>query len=324
MAAIHRILLCITIAAVPVLNALAQTYPARPIRLIVPVPPGSGMDVVGRIAGDKMAQNMANPIVIDNIGGANGTVGAAAAARATPDGYTLLIWSESASLAALTLSKLPFDPIKDLQLVATIAKGEFYLTVNPTLPATTVAELVALAKAKPGTLAYGTSGVSSPHHITMEMFATATGIQLLHVPYKGSADTVTALLRNDVQVAMGLPGSFAPHLRSGKFRGLAVAAPERTKAFPDLPTITESGVKGVEYLSWYALFAPTGTPQPILERLHTEVTKVVADRGYSEDRLGKVGLEPYETKTLAESLRLSKAYYDMLAPVVRNAGIKVD
>lgn len=304
--------------------ASAQSYPARPIRVIVPVPAGSGMDVVGRIATDKMAQNIGSPVVVENIGGANGMVGAAAAARAPADGYTLLIWSESAPLSALTHSKLSFDPVQDLHPVGTIAKGVFYLSVHPSLPVNTVAELVALAKSKPGTLAYGTSGVGSPHHVVMEMFAAAVGVQLLHVPYKGSSDTVTALMRGDIQLAMGLPSSFAPHLKSGKFRGLAVAAPERSKLLPELPTITETGVKGVEYMSWYALFAPAGTPRPILERLYAEVDKVVADKAYIEDRLGKVGLEPLASRSLDEVLQITRNYYDMLAPVVKKAGIKME
>jgi len=303
-------------------QAIAQSYPARPIRVIVPVPAGSGMDVVGRIATDKLTQNMGVPVVVENIAGAGGAVGGGVAARAQPDGYTLLIWSESGPLAALTNSKLNYHPVKDLVPVGLVAKGVFFLSVNPSLPVNTVAELVAAAKAQPGKLAYGTSGVGSPHHVVMEMFAGATGIELLHVPYKGSSDTVTALMRGDVQVAMGLPSSFAPHLKSGKFRGLAVAAPTRSPLIPDLPTVTEAGVRGVEYLSWYALFAPTGTPEPILERLHAEMAKVVGEKAYIEERLGRVGLEPYARPTLAATRRIAQEYYDMLAPVVEKAGIK--
>lgn len=304
--------------------AAAQPYPAKPIRMISPVPAGSGIDVVARIATDRLAQNLGVAIVVDNIAGAASTIGAAAAARAAPDGYTLLFWSEAAPLAALANPKLTFDPIKDLHPVGSVAKGVFFLAVNPTVAATSVAELIQLAKAKPGTLAYGSSGIGSPHHVVTEMFVGATGIQVLHVPYKGSSETVTSLLRGDVQFALGLPSSFAPHLRSGKFRGLAVAAPARSPAFPDLPTVTEIGVKGVEYLSWYAVFAPAGTPRPILERLHAETAKIVADRAYIEERLGRVGLEPYAAGSLEETMKLSQQYYDMLAPVVRKAEIKQD
>ncbi len=302
--------------------ACAQGYPAKPIRMISPVPAGSGIDVVARIAADKLSQNMGVSIIVDNIAGAASMIGAAAAARAAPDGYTLLFWSEAAPLGALANAKLTFDPVKDLIPVGSLAKGVFFLAVNPSLPINSVAELVAHAKSKPGALAYGTSGIGTPHHVVTEMFIGATGIQVLHVPYKGSGETVTSLMRGDVQFALGLPSSFAPHLKSGKFRGLAVAAPTRSPVFPDLPTITETGVKGVEYLSWYALFAPAGTPQAIVERLYAEMAKIVADKGYIEERLGRIGLEPFSAGTLAETMKLSQRYYDLLAPVVKRAGIR--
>lgn len=300
----------------------SQDYPSRPIRVVVPVGAGSGLDIVARIATDRLARNLGVPIVNDNIAGAGTTIGAAAVARAAPDGYTLIFWSEAAPLVALSYAKLSFDAVKDFVPVGVVAKGVFYLSVHPSLPVSNVAELVALAKSKPGSIAYGTSGVGSPHHIVTEMFATAADIKLLHVPFKGSGETVTSLMRGDVQMAMGLPSSFSPHLRSGKFRGIAVAAAERTKEFPDLPTVTESGVKGVEYQSWYALFAPAATPQPIIAKLHAEVGKVVADRAYLEERLGKIGLEPFPMDSLPETMALSKKYYDMLAPIVRAAGIE--
>lgn len=314
---------CLTIAAcLWAGSSWSQDYPSKPIRVVIPVGAGSGLDIVARIATDRLARNLGVPIVNDNMAGAGTTIGAAAVARAAPDGYTLIFWSEAAPLVALSYAKLAFDPVKDFVPVGTIAKGVFYLSVNPSLPVANVAELVALAKAKPGSIAYGSSGVGSPHHIVTEMFATAAGIKLLHVPYKGSGETVTSLLRGDIQMAMGLPSSFSPHLRSGKFRGLAVAASERSKEFPNLPTVTESGLKGVEYMSWYALFAPAATPQPIIARLHAEIGKVVADKAYLEERLGNIGLEPFAIDSLAETTALSKKYYDMLAPVARAAGIE--
>lgn len=300
----------------------SQEYPSKPIRVVIPVGAGSGLDIVARIATDRLARNLGVAIINDNIAGAGTTIGAAAVARAAPDGYTLIFWSEAAPLVALSYAKLPFDVLKDFVPVGTVAKGVFYLAVNPSLPVANVAELVALAKSKPGSIAYGTSGVGSPHHIVTEMFATAAGIKLLHVPFKGSGETVTSLLRGDIQMAMGLPSSFSPHLRSGKFRGLAVTASERTKEFPDLPTVTETGIKGVEYLSWYALFAPAATPQPIIAKLHAEIGKVVADRTYLEERLGQIGLQPFPLDSLAETTALSKKYYEMLAPIVRAAGIE--
>jgi tripartite-type tricarboxylate transporter receptor subunit TctC len=211
--------------------AAAQGYPAKPIKVIVPVAAGSGLDVVARFATEKMSQNMGATLYIENLPGANSNVGAAAAARAAPDGYTLLIATEALPLSRLTYSKLTYDLMRDLELFGTLAKGVFILSVHPSLPAQTVEEFVQLARAKPGSIAYGSSGSGSPHHVVMEMFAQANGLNMLHVPYKGSGDTVTALLGGTLQAAMGLPSSFAPHVRSGKFRALA----PRRSAYPRFP-----------------------------------------------------------------------------------------
>ncbi|OGA32867.1 MAG: hypothetical protein A3G80_05175 [Betaproteobacteria bacterium RIFCSPLOWO2_12_FULL_62_13b] len=305
-------------------TATAQSYPAKPIRVIVPVPAGSGLDIVGRIAIEKMAQNMGKTFVIDNIAGANSNIGAAAAARAAPDGYTILFATEALPLSALTYSKLNYDLLRDLELFGTMAKGVFILSVNPSVPAQTVEEFVKLARAKPGSIAYGTSGAGSPHHVVMEMFAQANGLNMLHVPYKGSGDTVTALLSGTIQAAMGLPSSFAPYVRSGKFRALAVSSAKRMRAFPAVPTLMERAVKGVEYESWYGLFAPTGTPRPVIERLHAELGKVVRDKAYIDEKLGKIGLDPFETPSPAAAAAFLRTFYDNLAPVVKKAGIKVD
>jgi tripartite-type tricarboxylate transporter receptor subunit TctC len=183
---------------------------------------------------------------------------------------------------------------------------------------------VKLARAKPGSIAYGTSGAGSPHHVVMEMFAQANGLNMLHVPYKGSGDTVTALLSGTIQAAMGLPSSFAPHVRSGKFRALAVSSAKRMPAFPDVPSLMERAVKGVEYESWYGLFAPTGTPRPAIGRLHAELGKVVRDKAYVDAKLGKIGLDPFETPSPAAASAFLRAFYDRLAPVIKKAGIKAD
>ena len=304
--------------------AIAQNYPVKPVRVIVPVPAGSGMDTVGRIAVEKMGQNMGSTFVIENISGANTNIGAAAAARAAPDGYTLLIATDALPLSALTYTNLSYDPLRDVQMLGTIAKAVFILSVNPSLPAQNVEEFIKLARAKPGSIAHGTSGIGSPHHLAMELFAQTTGIELLHVPYKGSGDTVTALLGGTIQAAMGLPSSFAPHVKSGKFRALAVTSTRRTAAFPEVPTLSERGVNDAEYESWYGMFAPNGTPRPLLERLHAELGKVVRDKAYTDERLSKIGLDPFESASPAAAAALVKTYYDKLAPVVKKAGIKAE
>ncbi len=305
-------------------SAAAQNYPTKPIRVIVPVPAGSGLDVVARVATEKMSQYMGTTLYIENIPGANSNIGAAAAARAAPDGYTLLIATEALPLSKLTYTKLNYDLMRDLELFGTLAKGVFILSVHPSVPANTVEEFVQLVRSKPGSIAYGSSGSGSPHHVVMEMFAQANGLDMLHVPYKGSGDTVTALLGGTIQAAMGLPSSFAPHVRSGKFRALAVTSAKRMAAFPEIPTLMERKVNGVEYESWYGLFAPTGTPRPIIERLHAELGKVVRDKAYVEERLGKLGLEAFESPTPAAASAFLHSFYDRIAPVVKKAGIKAD
>lgn len=305
-------------------SAAAQGYPTKPIRVIVPVPAGSGLDLVARVATEKMSQNMGTTLYIENIPGANSNIGAAAAARAAPDGYTLLIATEALPLSKLTYTKLNYDLMRDLELFGTLAKGVFILSVHPSVPAKTVEEFVQLARSKPGSIAYGSSGSGSPHHVVMEMFAQANGLDMLHVPYKGSGDTVTALISGTIQAAMGLPSSFAPHVRSGKFRALAVSSAKRMAAFPEVPTLMERAVNGVEYESWYGLFAPTGTPRPIIERLHAELGKVVRDKAYTEERLGKIGLEAFESPTPAAASAFLQSFHDRIAPVVKKAGIKAD
>jgi tripartite-type tricarboxylate transporter receptor subunit TctC len=304
--------------------AAAQAYPAKPIRVIVPVAAGSGLDVVARIATEKLSQNMGATLYIENLPGANSNIGAAAAARAAPDGYTLLFATEALPLSKLTYTKLSYDLLRDLELFGTFAKGVFILSVHPSVPAQTVEEFVKLVRAKPGSIAYGTSGSGSPHHVVMEMFAQANGLKMLHVPYKGSGDTVTALLGGQLQAAMGLPSSFAPHVRSGKFRALAVTSAKRVPAFPEIPTLMERQVNGVEYESWYGFFAPAGTPRPVIERLHAEIGKVVRDKAYIDEKLGRIGLEGFDTPTPAAASAFLKSFHDRIAPVVKNAGIKVD
>jgi len=304
--------------------AAAQGYPAKPIRVIVPVAAGSGLDVVARIATEKMSQNMGTTLYIENLPGANSNIGAAAAARAAPDGYTLLFATEALPLSKLTYAKLNYDLLRDLELFGTFAKGVFILCVNPSVPAQNVEEFAQLVRAKPGGIAYGSSGSGSPHHVVMEMFAQANGLDMLHVPYKGSGDTVTALLGGTIQAAMGLPSSFAPHVRSGKLRALAVTSAKRMPAFPEIPTLMERKVNGIEYESWYGFFAPTGTPRPVIERLHAEISKVVRDKAYIDEKLGRIGLEGFDSSTPAAASAFLSSVIDKIAPVVKKAGIKVD
>jgi tripartite-type tricarboxylate transporter receptor subunit TctC len=305
--------------------ATAQAaWPSKPVRVIVPVPAGSGMDNVARIALDRMGQNMSQVFVIENIAGANTNIGTAAVARAAPDGYTLLVSTDALPLNGLIYHNLAYDPLRDLQMLGTIARAVFILSVIPALPVQSTEAFIAYAKARPGQIPYGSSGIGSPHHIAMELFSQAAGVELLHVPFKGSGDSVTAMLGGSIQAAMGLPSSFAPHVLSGRFRALAVTAAHRVPAFPQVPTLAEGGVKGAEYESWYGLFAPAGTPRPILERLHAELSRVLRDKAYTDEKLGKIGLDPFESASPEAAAALVQTYYEKLAPVVKKAAIRMD
>ncbi len=301
------------------LPCLAQAYPAKPVKVIVPQQGGSGVDTVARIGVTKMAQNMNAPLVVENLGRFNGPM---AVSRAAPDGYTLMFYTEALPIMGLLNQAQGFDPVKDFQLFATLARAAFILTVGAQVPVRSVEELVQLARAKPGYLNYGTSSVGSPHHLVTELFLQANGLNMVHVPFKGSGETVTALLAGTVPVAMGLPSSFSPHIKSGKFRALAVTSAKRVGAFPDVPSLAERAVVPVEYESWWGFFAQAAAPRPIMDRLHAEVARVLADKAYVEDQLGRHGLEPFEQPSATAAAALARSYYDKLAPVVKQAGIK--
>lgn len=303
------------------LPAFGQSYPSKPIKVIVPQQGGSGVDTVARIGVTKMAQVMGATMVIENLGRFTGPM---AVARAAPDGHTLMFFTEALVVMALLNQAQGFDPMKDFQLFGTVAKATFILTVGAQVPVRSVEELLQLARARPGSLDYGTSSVGSPHHLVTELFLQANNLNMVHVPFKGSGETVTALLAGTVPLAMGLPSSFAPHIRSGKFRALAVTSARRVAAFPDVPSLAERAVTPVEYESWWGFFAPAAVPRPIVVRLHAELGRVLADKAYVEDQLGRHALEPFEQPSAATASALAWNYYDKLAPVVKRAGIKGD
>jgi tripartite-type tricarboxylate transporter receptor subunit TctC len=315
---LHFLALSLLLAAA---TAGAQSYPSKPVKVIVPQTGGSGVDIVARIGVTKIAQNMGSPFVVENLSRFTGPM---AVARAAPDGHTLMFYTEALPIMALLNQAQGFDPMKDFQLFGTLARAAFILTVGASVPVRSVEELVQLARAKPGFLNYGTSSVGSPHHLVTELFLQANGLNMVHVPFKGSGETVTALLAGTVPLAMGLPSSFSPHIKSGKFRALAVTSARRVAAFPDVPSLAERAVSPVEYESWWGMFAQAAAPRPLMERLHAELGKVLADKAYVEDQLGRHGLEPFEQPSAAAAAALAWNYYNKLAPVVKQAGIKGD
>ena len=251
------------------LPASAADYPTKPIRLIVPFPPGGGNDILARAIGQRLAEVIGQQIVVDNRGGAGGMLGAELAAKAAPDGYTIFLGSVgNLAFNPALHAKLAYDPVRDFAPVTLLATSAFILIANPAVPAKSVKELIALAKAKPGQLNYGTAGPGSSLHMTGEIFKLATGTDIVPVAYKGTAPALIDLMAGQVQIMFSTMPSALPHVKTGKLRALGVSGPKRTAAAPDVPTIAEAGVPGFEVLNWQGMAAPSKTPQAIIQKLN--------------------------------------------------------
>ncbi len=264
-------LLCVLLPAA----AVAQNYPSRPIRLIVPFPPGGSTDLVARPLAQRLGEALGQTVVVDNRPGAGSTVGTNLAAKAVPDGYTLLVVAASLTTNPSVYQKLPFDTVRDLTPITQLTSLPNILVVHPSLPVKSVKELIALAKARPGQLNFGSSGVAAGAHMSMELLKHMTGIEMVHVPYRGGGPLVTALLGGEVQLSSSTITTVLPHVKTGKLRALAISTARRSAAAPEVPTIAESGVPGYDYASWIGLLAPAKTPQPIIAKLHAEAVKAV-------------------------------------------------
>ena len=255
-------------------GALAQAYPARPIRLIVPFPPGGSNDIVGRVVGAQLGERLGKQVVVDNRGGAGGTIGTEIAVRSQPDGYTLLIISVAYSYNPF-LYKLAYDPIKAISPVGTIGTGPNVLAVHPSVPAKSAKDLIALAKAKPGQLTYASAGVGTFQHMSSELFRIMSGINMLHVPFKGGGPAMLSVIAGQTQISIGSLIQTLPHIRSGKLKALGVGGAKRSSALPDVPTIAESGIPGYEANNWWGIVAPAGTPADVIKKLSTELSAIL-------------------------------------------------
>lgn len=256
-------------------SLLAQSYPTKPIRVIVPFPPGSGIDIIARIVNQKLSENLGQPVVIDNRAGAGGILGTRLAAHATPDGYNLAMVSASHAINASVYSKLPYDPIKDFTPITLLASTPFLLVVNPSLAVRSVAELVALAKTKSGHFNYGTSGVGVASHLAGELFKTMSGINIVMVPYRGVSQINTAVASGQVEMAFSTLSATLPLVKADKLRALAVTSATRFAAVPELPTVAESGVSGFEVITWQGVLAPAGTPAAAIRTLQHELIRAL-------------------------------------------------
>jgi tripartite-type tricarboxylate transporter receptor subunit TctC len=302
----------------------AQTYPSKPIRLIVPFALGGSVEVLARITAQKMSENLGQQIVIDTRGGAAGSVGTSMTARSLPDGYTLLFTSLSPIVINVSMysGKPPFDPEKDLAPISLIARTPSVLTAHLGVPMRTVKDVISYAKANPGKMSYASSGTGSVTHLTGELFAAATGIDLLHVPYKGAGQGLIALLSKEVSMIFAGPPAVLPHIRSGQLRSIAVSGATRSPALPDTPTIAESGVPGFDVTTWYCLMGPAGIPRPIIDTIRTSLIKTITSPSVSM-RLLAEGATP-EPSTPDELGRLIHGDIKKWAKAVQLSGAKLD
>jgi len=285
---ILRALLLLLVAG----SALAQPYPARPVKLIVPFPPGGNTDIVGRLIAQKLGDGFGQQVYVENRGGAGGTIGAEAAAKSPNDGYTLFFSTTGTLASAPSMQPgLRYDPIKDFAPISTLANAPVVVIIAAPLPPKTLAELVQLAKSQPGALKFGSAGTGHFVHVAGEMFKVATGVDLLHVPYKGVAQALTDLLGGRIDLMFDAFAQYEPHLQSGKLRALAVANPTRLARLPDVPTTAEAGLPDYQLAAWFGLAAPAGVPREVVDRVNAETRKALAAADVRET-LAKLGLEP--------------------------------
>jgi tripartite-type tricarboxylate transporter receptor subunit TctC len=315
--------LMLACTAVGLKPAGAQDYPSRNIKLILPQPAGGAVDLIARVLGERLAEQMNQPVIVENMPGANGSLAGAAVARAAPDGYTLMLAVDSNLVVNPSLySNLNYDPFRDFIPISVIAKLNTVLVANPKVEATNVRELIAYAKAHPNKLNYAGIGIGSAMHMGMELFKFETGVQINHVPYRGTAAAITDVVAGVVDLMFTGPPAAKAMSAEGKLRLLAVASLQRVPSMPDVPTVSESGVPGFEMAGWFGLLAPAKTPQPIIERLSAEVTKAVHDPRFSE-RMTAQGLQAVGG-TPAQMLATMQADTRKWGELIKSANIKIE
>ena len=303
--------------------AFPQTYPNRPVRVIVPFASGGGSDTVGRVIAQALTASLGQGFVVENRTGAGGAIGAEAVAKSAPDGYTLLLGSTSEIVHLVNVStKVPYDPVKDFAPVSLVGSVPMALTVNEAVPASSVQDLVRLAKAQPGKLSFGSGGTGTTTHLAVELFAATAGIKMTHVPYKGSGAIIPDLLNGNLQLGMPLLPAILPQASSGKVRILAVSTAKRAPSLPNVPTLQESGVKDYDTTLWTGILAPAGTPREIIAKLNGEIVGALA-RFEVRDALGKQGAEPIPS-TPEQFAAAIKTELQTMGKLVREAGIKVE
>jgi tripartite-type tricarboxylate transporter receptor subunit TctC len=308
----------------PALPSFAQGYPSRPVRLVIPYPPGGGIDLVGRPLAQRLGESLGQTVIVDNKGGASGMIAMEDVAKAPPDGHTIVLaLNTQLAVNPALFSRVPYDPFKDFVPVALLGWAPYMLVVNPKLPVKDVKELVALARAKPGSITYASSGNGSGAHLAAEMIKTATGTNMLHVPYKATAEGVRDVISGEVQMMFATIGTVAGHVKAGTLRALAVSGMTRSPAVPDVPTVIESGgLPGFEATVWYGILAPAGTPRDIVARLNADILKAIGDPEYKK----RLAIEAVVItgSTPEEFASYMKSESGKWAQVVKASGAKVD
>ena len=309
--------------ALPQVQAQPQSYPTKPIRLVVPFAPGGSADAMARLLADQLRAQLGQPVIVDNKPGAGGNIGGDMVARAPADGYTVLIAASGPIVINPSLySKMSYDPVKDLRPVTQLVQEPNLMVINPKIPAKTVAEFIAYAKSRPKEISFGSPGNGTPAHLAGEWFNQLTGTTMVHVPYRGTALALNDLLAGQIAVMIDNIPALLPHVQSGKLRALAVSTDKRAAAVPDVPTFAEAGVKGLVFGAWKGLMVPAATPQDIVERLHTASVKALANPEFRK-RLSELGAEPVGS-TPAQFAAVIKAETASWAALVKSTGTKLD
>ncbi len=306
---------------VPAKSALAEAYPTRPIRIVAPFPPGAGLDLMARMIGQWLTQVWGQQVVVDNRPGAGGTIGAAIAAKAAPDGYTLLIVSSAHTINATLYPQLPYDTLKDFDPVLLVTAVPHLLVVHPSFPAATVKELIAIAKSRPGQISYASGGLGSSTHLAGELFKNMAAVDMLHVPYKGTGPSLVDVLSGQVPVTFGTVPAVLQHVKAGKLRALGLTGAKRSPSTPDVPTIAEAGVSRYEAATWHGMLVPARTPAAIVKKLNGEVLRMLNDAEV-RIRIAREGLEPLGSTPEQFDAHL-RAEIPKWAQVIRRAGIRI-
>jgi tripartite-type tricarboxylate transporter receptor subunit TctC len=315
-----RRFLAAVVLAIAVPAAFAQSWPTKPVKIVVPFPAGGPTDVLTRAISERLTAQLGQPVVVENRPGAGGSIGADLVAKSAPDGYTLVMATSSTHSIGPYLSKLPYDPLKDFAPVAWVGNATNLLTVSNTLGVSSVKELIELAKKDPGKLNYGTSGIGTISHLTSEQFANMAGIRITHVPYKGTQLVVPDLMSGQIALLFDNVMTALPHVRSGKLKALGISSAQRSPIAPDIPTIAESGLPGFESVVWFGVFAPAGTPRPIVERLNAELNKSLQEPVIRE-RFASLGFEPAGGTPAAFSAVMVRDA-EKWSKVIREANVK--